>query len=105
MKVREFKDRDPTKFSDNLCEVFKYTMKTVDIQLQKAHLITVEHSNLQAKLLADNKRKLVSRRSVFKGGGSLTVDQLRVQIKERKEKENMEKLRKAKKKLDQAKNR
>jgi hypothetical protein len=100
VKVREFADRDLTKFSDNSCEVFKYTMKSVDLQLQKAHLTTVEHSNLQAKLLADNKRRMASRRSVFKGGGSPTVNTLRARIQERNEKENTEKLRKAKKKLD-----
>jgi hypothetical protein len=47
---------------------------------------------------------MVSRRSVFKGGGSLIVNTLRARIKERNEKENIERLRKAKKKLDQAKN-
>jgi hypothetical protein len=47
---------------------------------------------------------MVSRRSVFKGGGLLTVNTLRARIKERNEKENIERLRKAKKKLDQAKN-
>jgi hypothetical protein len=47
---------------------------------------------------------MVSRRSVFKGGGSLTVNTLRARIKERNEKENTERLRKAKKKLEQVKN-
>jgi hypothetical protein len=47
---------------------------------------------------------MVSRQSVFKGGRSLTVNTLRAKIQERNEKENREKLRKAKKKLDQAKN-
>jgi hypothetical protein len=47
---------------------------------------------------------MVSRRSVFKGGGSPTVSTLRARIKERNEKENTERLRKAKKKLEQAKN-
>jgi hypothetical protein len=103
-KVREFGDRDPTKFSDNSREVFKHTMKAVDIQLQKAHLTTIEHGTLQAKLIADGKRKIISRRTVVKGGGAPTVDTLRVRIKERNEKENAEKLRKARKKLDQAKN-
>jgi hypothetical protein len=32
-KVREFADRDPTKFSDNSCKVFKYIMKSVDLHL------------------------------------------------------------------------
>ena len=103
-KVREFGDRDPTKFSDNSREVFKVVMKSVDLQLQKAHLTTVEHGNLQARILAENKQKMVSRRTVFKGGGSPTINTLRARIQERNEKENREKLRKAKKKLDQAKN-
>jgi hypothetical protein len=47
---------------------------------------------------------MVLRRSIFKGGGSPTVITLRVKIKERNEKENRERLRKARKKLDQAKN-
>jgi hypothetical protein len=47
---------------------------------------------------------IVLRRSVFKGGGSLTVITLRARIKEKNEKENRERLRKARKKLDQAKN-
>jgi DNA-binding IclR family transcriptional regulator len=47
---------------------------------------------------------MVLRRSVFKGGGLLTVSTLRARIKERNEKENTERLRKAKKKLEQAKN-
>ena len=46
VKVREFADCDPMKFSDNSCKVFKYIMKSVDLQLQKAHLITVEYGNL-----------------------------------------------------------
>jgi hypothetical protein len=60
MKVHEFADHDLMKFLDNSYEVFKYTIKSVDLQLQKAHLIIVEHSNLQAKLLADNKRRIAS---------------------------------------------
>ena len=46
VKVREFTDRDLTKFLDNSCEVFKYIMKSVNLHLQKAHLITVEYGNL-----------------------------------------------------------
>jgi hypothetical protein len=33
VKVREFGDRDLTKFSDNSREVFKVVMKLVDLQL------------------------------------------------------------------------
>ena len=60
-KVREFGNCNPTKFSDNSREVFKYIIKAVNIQLQKAHLITIEHGILQAKLIADSKRKIISR--------------------------------------------
>jgi hypothetical protein len=74
-------------------------MEAVNIQLQKAHLIIIEHSNLQAKLITNSKGKIISRHNVFKGGGAAIVDILCVKIKERKEKENMEKLRKARNKL------
>jgi hypothetical protein len=72
--------------------------------LQKAHLTTIEHNNLQASILVDNKRRIVLRRSVFKGGGLLIINTLYARIKERNEKENIERLRKARKKLNQAKN-
>jgi hypothetical protein len=42
---------------------------------------------------------MVLRRSVFKGGGLLTVNELRAKIKERNKRDNIEKLRKARKKL------
>jgi hypothetical protein len=74
-------------------------MKSVDIQLQKAYLITIEHGALQAKLLAESKRKTNSRRSVHKGEAALTVDELREKIKTREEWETTKALRKAKKKL------
>jgi hypothetical protein len=76
-------------------------MKSVDVQLQKAHLTTIEHGALQAKLLAKSKRKTNSRRSVHKGGVALTVDELREKIKTREERETTEGLQKAKKKLSQ----
>jgi hypothetical protein len=47
---------------------------------------------------------MVLRRSVFKGDGLPIINTLRVKIKERNEKENTERLRKAKKKLEQVKN-
>jgi hypothetical protein len=43
---------------------------------------------------------MVSRRSVFKGGGAPTINMLRARIQERKEKENTELLRKAKRRLE-----
>jgi hypothetical protein len=103
-RVCEFGDRDPTKFSDNSCSIFKKTIKNINIELQKAHLISLEHSYLQAKLLAKSKHKNNSRRSIYKGGGTLLINELRANIKARNIKEASEKLRKAKKKLDQAKN-
>jgi hypothetical protein len=97
--VRALGDRDPTQFSDNSIQVFYNTMKSVDVQLQKAYLITIEHGALQAKLLAKSKRKTNSRRSVHKRGAALTVDKLREKIKTREERETTEALQKAKKKL------
>lgn len=44
--VRALRDRDPTQFSDNSIQVFYNTMKSVDVQLQKAHLTTIEHGAL-----------------------------------------------------------
>jgi hypothetical protein len=76
-------------------------MKSVDIQLQKAHLTTIEHGALQAKLLAKSRRKINSRRSVYKEGAALTVDELREKIKTREEREMAEALQKARKKLSQ----
>jgi hypothetical protein len=103
--VRALGDRDPTQFSEPSVQVFHITMKSVDIQLQKAHLTTIEHLALQEKVRNDGKRKITSRRSIHKGGPSATIDELREQKKARDEKEAREKLRKAKKKLSQAINR
>jgi hypothetical protein len=100
-KVRELGSRDPTQFSDNSRSIFKETMKAVDIHLQKAHLTSLEHGHLQAKLLAENKRKNNSRRSIYKGGGAPSINELRIKIKERNLKEALENLRKARKKLAQ----
>jgi hypothetical protein len=97
--VQALGDRDHTQFSDNSIQVFYNTMKSVDVQLQKAHLTTIEHGALQAKLLAKSKRKTNSRRSVYKGGAALTVDELREKIKTREERETTKALQKAKKKL------
>jgi len=41
-------------------------MKSVDVQLQKAHLMSIEHASLQEKVRAEGKRKVSSRRSIYK---------------------------------------
>jgi hypothetical protein len=74
-------------------------MGLVDIQLQKAHLLSIEHLALQTKLRTEAKRKSTSRRSIHKGGPSASIQDLRDKIKVRDEDEKGEKLRKAKKKL------
>jgi hypothetical protein len=51
-------------------------MKLVDIQLQKAHLITIEHAALQEKVQAKGKRKITSRQSIYKGRPSATINEL-----------------------------
>ena len=68
--IRALGDRDPTQFSESSIELFHSTMKSVDVQLQKSHLKTLEHAALQEKILADRKRKSTSRRSIHKGGVS-----------------------------------
>jgi hypothetical protein len=79
--------------------MFHITLKSVDIQLQKAHLTTIEHLALQEKVRDEGKRKVTSRRSIHKGGPSATIDELRARKKARDGKEAGEKLRKAKEKL------
>ena len=103
--IRALGDCDPTKFSDGTVQTFHSTIKSVDVVLQKAHLTSIEHGALQAKLLAEYKRKSNSRRSIQKGGPSTDADELRAKIKARDKKEGKEALRKAKKKLTQAVNR
>jgi hypothetical protein len=51
--------------------------------------------------LTESKRKINLRRSVYKGGAALTVDELREKIKTREEREMAEVLQKARKKLSQ----
>jgi hypothetical protein len=102
--IQALGDRDPTQFSEGSVQTFHSTLKTVDIILQKAHLTTLEHGALQAKLMEETKRKSKSRQSVHKGGASATTDELRAKIKERDLKEQQEALRKARKKLSQTVN-
>lgn len=100
--VQSLRDRDPTQFSKPSIQTFHITIKSVDIQLQKAYLATIEHLALQEKAQNEGKRKVTSRQSVYKGGPSATINKLREQKKARDEKESEEKLQKAKKKLSQA---
>ncbi|KAF5202127.1 Transposase protein, partial [Thalictrum thalictroides] len=97
-------EKDPTQFSDNTLTTFKDIVKESTIQLYKAHLTTLEHSALQEKIRADSKRKRTSRRSIQKGGGASTTEDLRERIKIREEKESSEAFRKAEKKLATAVN-
>lgn len=67
--------------------------------------MTIQYSALQAKLLADTKRKPTSRWSIHKGGSAPTVQELRDKKESRNEKESKEALRLAGKRLSQAINR
>jgi hypothetical protein len=67
-------------------------MHSVDIQLQKSHLLNLEHTALQTKLREEQKRKINSRRSIHKGGPSASVQELRDKIKIRDEAEKVETL-------------
>ena len=97
--VRALRDRDPTQFSEPSVLTFYNTIKDVDMQLQKAYLITVEHTALQDKIKHDTKRKSTSRRSIHKGGPSAKVGDLRVSIKTRDEGKKKQKLLRAQKAL------
>jgi D-alanyl-D-alanine dipeptidase len=102
--VQALRDRDPTQFFEPSVQTFYTTMKSVDIQLQKAHLTNIEHAALQEKVQAEGKRKVTLRQSIHKGGLSATIDELQEQKKARDKKEASEKLQKARKKLSQAMN-
>jgi hypothetical protein len=67
-------------------------MKSVDMQLQKATLMTIKYAALQKKVQAKEKRKVSSRQSIHKGGPFVTINKLREQKKERDKKESSEKL-------------
>ena len=62
-------------------------MTNASVELQKAHLTTIEHSTLQQKIKEDSKRKKTSRRSIHKGGSAPSVDELREKIRIRQETE------------------
>ena len=100
--VRSLADRDPTKFSDRTIQVWQITMAKVDTQLQKSHLLTVQHQTLQTKLREEHNKKAKSRKSTHKGGPSASIAQLRGEIKEKEDGDRTEKLKKAKKKLSAA---
>ena len=100
--IRALADRDPTQFSEPSIQLFHNTMHSVDIQLQKSQLLTLEHSTLQAKIRNDQKRRSKSRRSVHKGGPSASAAELRDKIQIRDEAENRKALQKAQKALAQA---
>jgi hypothetical protein len=78
--VQSLHNQDPMKFSDNTVQTFHTTMKAVDVQLQKGVLLSVEHQALQTKLCA-NYNKAKSRKSTHKGGASVGVSQLQMEIK------------------------
>jgi len=102
--IRALADRDPTMFSDPSIQLFKTTLQSVDLQLQKAHLITIEHAALQEKIRLEKRRKTTSRRSIYKGGGAEEVEVLWARKKARREKEQQIELRRAKRKLSVAVN-
>jgi hypothetical protein len=99
--VRALGDRDSTQFSEPSVQLFHHTMHLVDVQLQKSHLISLEHTALQTKIQEEQKRKTNSRRSIHKGGPSASVQDLRDKIKIRDEAEKVETLQKAQKRLVQ----
>ena len=102
--LRALADRDPTQFSEPSVQLFHNTMNSVQTQLQKSYLLTLEHTTLQTKIREDRKRKITSRRSVHKGGPSASAQELRARIQAREQVESKSALRKAQRALTQAKN-
>ena len=102
--LRAFADRDPTQFSEPSIQLFHNTMNSVQVQLQKSYLLTLEHTTLQTKIREERKRKMTSRRSVHKGGPSASAQELRARIQARDKAESKSALRKAQRALTQAKN-
>jgi hypothetical protein len=74
----------------------------METHMTKAHLLEVDHTNLQAKLRTERNRKATSRRHVHKGGRGARAKDLRAQGEVRDELERKELLRKAEKKLSTA---
>jgi hypothetical protein len=64
INIRTLSNRDLIAFFEGTIKKFHITIKTVNVIIQKAHLITIEHGALQAKLLEDYKRKSKLRRSI-----------------------------------------
>ncbi|EKD13082.1 hypothetical protein MBM_08844 [Drepanopeziza brunnea f. sp. 'multigermtubi' MB_m1] len=77
-------------------------MKQASIELQKAHLTSIEHINLQEKIREDKKRKRTSRKSIYKRSSSAATSDLKERIQIRTEAERVAALRKAKKTLQAA---
>ena len=100
--VRALGGRDPTQFSEPSVQLFHDTMRSVDIQLQKSQLVSLQHTVLQTKLQNKKRHRVTSRRSVHKGGPSASVTDLRERIQIRNESRNGEALRKARRNLTQA---
>jgi hypothetical protein len=103
--VREFADRDPTQFSDPSIKRFRRTMKDVNVQLNKGILSDIKLKADQVKEKAELKRRSTSRRSIQKGGAATSINKLREKKEIRDYAERTEKLRLARKRLQQAVNR
>ncbi|TEY63534.1 hypothetical protein BOTCAL_0154g00020 [Botryotinia calthae] len=71
---------DPQDWSSATVNRFRTVSKQSGVLLNKAALMSVEHSALQQKIRADVKRKHTSRRHVHKSGPRDTVASLREQM-------------------------
>jgi hypothetical protein len=100
--LRELRDRDPATWSSPTKAKHKRVCTTAGVIVEKTQLLTVQHSSLQEKIKAEQKRKNSSRRHVHKGGPGATIAQLRQQMRIRDDDERGFKIKKARKNLQAA---
>jgi hypothetical protein len=86
-KLRALGNRDPTQFSEHSIGVYHQVLRNTDVLLQKAHLQSVQLTNLQQSIQEQERHKVKSRKSSHKGGAAVKVEELRARIatKERRE--------------------
>jgi hypothetical protein len=97
--LRELGDRDPTTWSSPTKARHKRVCIAAGVIVEKAQLLSVQHSAIQEKIRSEQKRKNTSRRHLHKGGPGATVAVLREQMRIRDSDERARQLTKARKAL------
>jgi hypothetical protein len=99
ISMEEWEHRMPPSMSSPSAQRFKKTMKAVRVNLNRAAITEMEHKVLKNQVDEQGKRKLTSRKSV-QTGGSLEASWALQKIKEKRQFERSEALRKARKACD-----